>query len=106
MLRTRLTVVLRARSARRKKLPIPGTFFVGLGIAGENIVCMLHYPPITARQDFTEFAHMMAEGGIDICVYGHLHGNGHRTAYEGEKNGTTYRCISSDFIGFKPLLLS
>lgn len=69
-------------------------------------IMMLHYPPLTKASQETDFSVRIEENDIDLCVYGHLHGNGHRTAYEGEKNGTTYRCISSDFIGFKPLLLS
>ena len=66
-------------------------------------IMMIHYPPITARQDFTEFAHMMAEGGVDICVYGHLHGKAHKKAFEGKFEGTEFVCASIDYVGFKPV---
>ena len=66
-------------------------------------ILMIHYPPVTAKQDFTEFAHMMAEGGIDICVYGHLHGKSHRKALEGDFEGMRLVCASADYTGFKPV---
>ena len=66
-------------------------------------IMMIHYPPITAKQDFTEFAHLMAEGGIDICVYGHLHGKAHKKVFEGEFEGTKFVCASADYIGFDPV---
>ena len=67
---------------------------------------MIHYPPVTARRDFTEFAHMMAEGGIDTCVYGHLHGSAHKKVYEGDFEGMRLICASADYVGFKPVKIS
>lgn len=64
---------------------------------------MIHYPPLTANKEFTEFAEMMAMGGIDICVYGHLHGRAHRKAFEGSYEGTEFICASADYVGFKPV---
>ena len=66
-------------------------------------ILMIHYPPVTAKCDFTEFAHMMAEGGIDICVYGHLHGRSHKKALEGDFEGMRLICASADYTGFKPV---
>ena len=66
-------------------------------------IFMIHYPPVTARMDFTEFAEMMAEGGVDICVYGHLHGKAHKKAFEGELGGTKFICSAADFVDFCPV---
>ena len=66
-------------------------------------IMMIHYPPVTSNMEFTEFAHMMAEGCIDICVYGHLHGKAHKKAFEGEFEGTDFICASADYVGFKPV---
>ena len=66
-------------------------------------ILMIHYPPLTSKMDFTEFAHMMAEGGIDICVYGHLHGKAHKKAYEGDFEGMRLICASADYTGFRPV---
>ena len=68
-------------------------------------IFMIHYPPVTARKDFTEFAHMMAEGGVDICVYGHLHGSAHKKVFEGGFEGTGFICASADFVKFSPVLI-
>ena len=64
---------------------------------------MIHYPPITAKREFTEFAEMISEGQVDICVYGHLHGRSHSKAFEGDFGGTEFICVSSDYVGFKPV---
>ena len=66
-------------------------------------ILMIHYPPVTAKQDFTEFAEMMAEGGVDICVYGHLHGKAHKKAFEGKIGSCEFICTSADFVGFTPV---
>lgn len=66
-------------------------------------IFMIHYPPVTAKKDFTEFAHMMAEGGVDICVYGHLHGNAHKKVFEGDFEGTKFICAAADFVDFRPV---
>ena len=66
-------------------------------------ILMIHYPPVTAKKDFTEFAEMMAEGGIDICVYGHLHGKAHKKALEGDFGGMKLICASADYVDFKPV---
>ena len=66
-------------------------------------ILMIHYPPITARKEFTEFAEMISEGMVDVCVYGHLHGKSHSKAFEGDFGGTEFICVSSDYVGFKPV---
>lgn len=66
-------------------------------------ILMIHYPPITAKQGVTEFADMMADAGIDICVYGHLHGKAHKKAFEGDYKGTRFVCTSADYLGFAPI---
>ena len=66
-------------------------------------ILMIHYPPITANQEFTEFAQLISDGGVDICVYGHLHGKAHKKAFEGEFGGTRFICSSADYVGFCPV---
>ncbi|MCR5618025.1 MAG: metallophosphoesterase [Clostridiales bacterium] len=69
-------------------------------------VIMIHYPPISPTNGNNGFTGKLLEGEVDLCLYGHLHGKGHKVAREGVVNGTLYRCISSDFLGFDPLLIS
>lgn len=68
-------------------------------------ILMLHYPPVTSQQDKTEFSEVISEAGIDICVYGHLHGHAHRFVREGIVDGCRYFCVSADYLGFKPVLI-
>ncbi len=67
-------------------------------------VAMFHYPPLSASTT-TELCAMAAEAGVSHCVYGHLHGQDARAAFEGEADGVAYRCVSADKVGFRPALL-
>ena len=67
-------------------------------------IFMIHYPPTTRDLKRTEISDLIDEGGIDICVYGHLHGMAHRFVnQEGTGRDTRYICTSSDYLGFAPL---
>lgn len=65
-------------------------------------IVMLHYPPFNYDSTPNEFADIMEEYKVDICVYGHLHGEGHKCIEEGNINGVEYYCVASDYIEFKP----
>ena len=68
---------------------------------GKKIV-MIHYPPFNTDLNSNEFIDIMKEFNVDICLYGHLHAEGHRYAIEGVIDGIEFHCISSDFINFIP----
>lgn len=67
----------------------------------ENIYVMIHYPP----QPDSEFARLMEDYGVTLCVYGHLHGKHHAMAVPPERNNVKYRLVSADFLRFEPLLI-
>lgn len=70
--------------------------FKGLKIA------MLHYPPFKADGGVNDFGDILSASGIDMCLYGHLHGEeGHKLVREGKYDGVEYICVSSDYIDFK-----
>jgi predicted phosphohydrolase len=46
---------------------------------------------------------MMKEYKVSKCFFGHLHSESHKLAVEGVIDGTEYRLISADYIGFKPI---
>ncbi|EFI42120.1 MULTISPECIES: metallophosphoesterase [Peptoniphilus] len=71
------------------------------GTGAKKKIAMIHYPPF--NQDFTtnEFSNLFSEYGIDICIYGHLHADGHKYVVEGNINGVEYICVSSDYVDFK-----
>lgn len=68
---------------------------------GKKLIAMIHYPPY--NQDFSanEFSNLLTKSGVEICIYGHLHAEGHRQVFEGIKNEVLYKCVSSDYIDFK-----
>jgi len=68
----------------------------------ETKIAMIHYPPFNADSTPNEFVDVMMQYGVSICVYGHLHAEGHRFAVEGEIKGIQFFCVSSDYIDFKP----
>lgn len=68
----------------------------------EKRIVMLHYPPFNVTDSKpNEFAKVMKEYNVHTCVYGHLHGEGHRLAVNGVIEGIDYACIASDYIDFK-----
>ena len=66
-------------------------------------VAMLHYPPIYDPRRSNGFTDTLEKYGVELCLYGHLHGRGHLKAYNGEKNGVEYRLISADYLRFDPV---
>ncbi|GEO25712.1 ser/threonine protein phosphatase [Alicyclobacillus acidoterrestris] len=69
------------------------------------IVCMLHYPPTGGDGEETVFTQVLESYGVQLCVYGHLHGASHRFAFNGTRNGTRYQLVSADYLQFKPFAL-
>lgn len=66
------------------------------------IIALLHYPPFNYNMKSNEFVDIMKEYGVDICLYGHLHADGHKYVVEGNIEGIEFHCISSDYIDFIP----
>lgn len=74
------------------------------GKGGEKLL-FLHYPPVYAGQVQERFMAVMRQHGIKRCYYGHIHGVGHKYAVQGKFRGVNLTMISSDYLGFDPLLL-
>lgn len=65
-------------------------------------IALLHYPPFNYDMKPNQFVDIMKEYGVDICLYGHLHAEGHKYIIEGNIEGIEFHCISSDYIDFIP----
>ena len=63
---------------------------------------MLHYPPFSENGEKSAFASLFERAGVTDVVYGHLHGASLRFAFNGERNGVTYHCVSADHLNFVP----
>lgn len=68
----------------------------------KKIIVMLHYPPFNIDCTTNEFVELMKRFNVDICIYGHLHAEGHKYVMEGIIDEIEFHCISSDFIDFIP----
>ena len=64
------------------------------------IVAMLHYPPFNERREDSGFTELLERFGVRHCVYGHLHAEGLRGAFSGERKGVVYHQVSCDGTGF------
>jgi predicted phosphohydrolase len=68
----------------------------------DRLVAMLHYPPLYPGPRETGFVPLLREAGVEVCVYGHLHGPNHRYAVTGEHGGIRYILVAADAVGFTP----
>lgn len=68
-------------------------------------LAMIHYPPIIGSQRESEFARVLEEHGVAHCVYGHLHGEGLKSGFNGTLGSVCYSLVSADYLGFRPKLL-
>lgn len=69
-------------------------------------ICFLHYPPRYRGYTCPEILELLKQYEVRACYYGHLHGDSHKLAIEGENDGTEYHLVASDFVHFKPVKIS
>lgn len=77
----------------------------GVKLGGE-LIAFIHYPPIYNGEKNEYILSVIREYGIKKCYYGHIHGPGHRYAFQGEYEGTQYKMISADYLGFMPIMIN
>ena len=71
---------------------------------GGEMIAFIHYPPLYNGEKNESILRVIREYGIKRCYYGHIHGkSGHAKAFVGEYEGTEYRMISADYLGFMPI---
>ncbi len=81
----------------------------GLNNFGDKeIICLMHYPPIVAEEvenntklKISNYVKIMKEFNVKTCLYGHLHGESHNEAFEGNYEGIDFKLVSSDYLDFK-----
>lgn len=67
---------------------------------GEKIVCMLHYPPYTFKEEDNEVTALIEKYGVYAVVYGHIHAYCKQNLIL-NKNGVTYYLTSCDIVANK-----
>lgn len=68
----------------------------------EKIV-FLHYPPKYQGYECPEILSLFERYQVKRCYYGHIHGKGQGSAFQGKHNGTDYKMVSADYLNFYPL---
>jgi predicted phosphohydrolase len=68
---------------------------------GQKLVYMMHYPPVSDGKP-SLFAECLSLYGVDLCIYGHLHGC-YSAFINMEYKGVLYRLASADYLKFTPL---
>lgn len=64
----------------------------------EEIICMLHYPPYTFKEEDNEVTALLEKYGVSKVVYGHIHAYCKQNLVF-EKNGIKYFLTSCDIVG-------
>jgi hypothetical protein len=68
-------------------------------------VAMIHFPPVGLSGQEKGFGDLLQQYQVELCVYGHLHGDDHRLALRGEHDGVFYVFCAADAVDFTPVRL-
>ena len=68
---------------------------------GDILIAMLHYPPFEATYQDTEVTALLEKYGVNVVLYGHLHGKSARVTPTLKKHGITYILTSCDLVDNK-----
>ena len=67
----------------------------------KKIIICTHYPPFnTTKNEELSYINMMKKYNVEKCIYGHLHGNSHKDAIQGNIEGIDFKLVSSDYTDF------
>ncbi len=96
------------RELIRLEMSLTAALRLAKGEDGPNkpIIVMTHYPPLTENGESTGFSELIERYAVRETVYGHLHAQSCRLAFEGEHNGVNYTLCSADHLGFAPKLIA
>lgn len=75
------------------------------GKSCEEIITMLHYPPLYPGGESRDFLDLMKAYGVKKCIYGHLHGPAFKDVIEGDIEGIEVILTSCDYLNFTPIRL-
>lgn len=67
----------------------------------KELMVLLHYPPFDDKGQATEVVEVIRKYKPSHVVYGHLHGESTKYAFEGMYEDTFYHLVSCDYLDFK-----
>lgn len=67
----------------------------------KKIIVCTHYPPFnTTKNKEIDFIKLMKKYNVEQCIYGHLHGNSHKDAIQGNIEQIDFKLVSCDYTNF------
>lgn len=63
---------------------------------GDKLIALVHYPPFNAKREPSLFTNLFEEYGVNIVIYGHIHGKDARADKLVNLNGIKYYLTSCD----------
>ena len=72
----------------------------------DELIVFTHYPPVTAAFQETEFHKILLKYDVKKCIYGHLHGISHQTAFTGFAGDVEYILAAGDYTEFNLLKIA
>lgn len=81
-----------------------GRLEMSLKAAGERQkLVFLHYPPKYQGYACEEILALLREHHVSLCCFGHIHGKGCASAFQGQFEETVFKMVSADYLDFVPL---
>ncbi len=87
------------RAVQRLELSLGSAVAAGYS----DLVVALHYPPTNSRHEPSGFTELFHRFAVTKVVYGHLHGEGHDIALQGNWHGIDYHLVAADAVDFTPV---
>lgn len=69
-------------------------------------LCFLHYPPRYKGYTCPEILELLERYEVVGCYYGHLHGDSHKLALQGNYAGMEFVLVAADYVNFKPVKIA
>lgn len=70
-----------------------------------NLLLLLHYPPAYIHENHNGFTRLLEEFSVQICVYGHIHGEAAHMPPQQNIGGAACHLVACDALDFKPKLI-
>ena len=71
--------------------------------SGNPVIAMIHYPPFDKNvRIYPQIKDLFERYNVKMCIYGHLHADGHKKCINEIIDGVEYKLVSADFLDFTP----
>ena len=94
------------RIFRRELLRMEMSLEAAKKVRGDKcLVAAMHFPPLDPSHTGTAVTQLLQLYGVDIAIYGHLHGSHRAEAVEGRVGGINYKYVSLDNLDATPVII-